>query len=420
MRPSTRLVPTSFAALTLVTASLPAQAAKQAGESSSRTPSAFTAEDALAIDSHTISDLTNDGRYLAVIETVRRDSYGQDFRRDGDPSYTRAVPSRLEIVDTKSGAVQQVFPDKRTVKGARWSPDGKRLAMLLYNGDIFEPAVWDASTKKVTVSHIPAGQYVAENSDIRWTPDGKQLVFALHTTAWRKKARDTFTNMTVGPVFVQSSLDPFLAWDDVRRLGNVRSVVTFDPQTSTIKDLIPESMVSNYTLAEDGTAISFNQDVQKKTDYDSFNSETSLRTRAMAGGAERSLYATTKGMQLVWSEDGKHYAYGKDGRVYVGSIDDASAKQLLGPAEVKRGEAPDTSKAARERVALERFSVVRYSPKADAIIASNKEGLWLVDVASGNKDKIVATDDFERDIAAGDRCGMERRRPTHLSDERIA
>ncbi|HEY4130304.1 MAG TPA: prolyl oligopeptidase family serine peptidase, partial [Gemmatimonadaceae bacterium] len=69
------------------------------------------------------------------------------------------------------------------------------------------------------------------------------------------------------------------------------------------------------------------------------------------------------------------------------------AKQILGAPEVKRGETPDTSKATRERAALERFTVVRYSPKADAIVASNKEGLWLVDVASGSKDKIVATDD---------------------------
>jgi dipeptidyl aminopeptidase/acylaminoacyl peptidase len=397
MPSSARVVQSAAVALTFALQRSAAQA-RQTGDASSRsTPaiqaSVFTAEDALAIDSYAISDLTDDGRLLAVIETVRRDSYGQDFRRDGDPTYTRAIPSRLEVIDTKTGAVQQVFPDKRTVKAVRWSPDGKRLAMLLYNGDVYEPAVWDASTKKVTINHVPAGRYVAENSDIRWTPDGKQLVLALHSSAWRKKQRDTFTNMTVGPVFVQSSLDPFLAWDDIRRAGNMRSIVTFDPQTNAIKDLIPEAMVSSYTVAEDGSAISFNQDAQKKTDYDSFNAETSLRTRSMASGTERSLYPTTKGMQVVWSEDGKHYAYGKEGRVFVASIDDASAKQILGPAETKRGETPDTSKAARERAALERFSVMRMSPKADAIIASNKEGLWLVDVASGSRDKIVATND---------------------------
>src|ERR1700753_2260233 len=124
MRPSTRVLPSAFAALSLITVPLASQAPKQSGDAGARTPSVFTAEDALAVDAYAISDLTDDGRYLAVIETVRRDTYGQEFRRDGDPSYTRAIPSRLEVIDTKSGAMQQVFADKRTIKAVRWTPDG--------------------------------------------------------------------------------------------------------------------------------------------------------------------------------------------------------------------------------------------------------------------------------------------------------
>src|SRR5262245_1833268 len=227
----------------------------------------ITAEDALNINASAVADLTDDGRYLVVTNTLRRDSYGQDFRRDGDPTYTRGVPVRVLVIDTKSGAVQPVFPDKRPVKALQWSPDGKRLGMLIYNGDVFEPMIWDRATNKATVSHLPAGKYVAETSDLRWTPDGKQLVFAVHTMKWRKKARDMFANMTAGPVFVQSSLEPFLAWDDVRRLGNVRSIATFDPATSQLHELVPEASINAYTLAEDGSAISYNRDIQKKTDY---------------------------------------------------------------------------------------------------------------------------------------------------------
>ena len=356
----------------------------------------FTAEDALNINGYAVADLTDAGRYLVVTNTLRRDSYGQDFRRDGDPTYTRGTPVRVLIIDTKTGATTPVFPDKRPVKGLRWSPDGKRLGMLIYNGDVFEPMIWDRATNKATVSHLPAGKYVAENSDLRWTPDGKQLVFAVHTMEWRKKARDIFTNMTVGPVFVQSSLDPFLAWDDIRRMANVRSVATFDPATSQLHDLVPETAVNAYTLAEDGTAISYNQDIQKKTDYDSFGSETSLRSRAMnsaTAGIERTLFPTTKGMQIQWAEDGRHYAYSKDGRVFVGSLADSSAKLIAGAPEAKPGQRPDTSKAARDSMAKQRFSVVRYSPAGDAVVVSNREGLWLVDIANGAKTQIVATDD---------------------------
>ncbi|HEV8214790.1 MAG TPA: hypothetical protein VGP95_03115, partial [Gemmatimonadaceae bacterium] len=178
------------------------------------TKSAFTAEDALDVVTATVGDLTDDGRWLAVTSSVRRDGYGQDYRRDGDPTYVRATPTRLIVIDTKAGTTQSVFPDKRPVRAPRWSPDGKRLAMLVFNGDIFEPAIWDRESGKLTVSHLPAGKYVAETSDIRWSGDGSALVFAVHTADWRKKARETFATITGGPVFVQSSLDPFLAWDD--------------------------------------------------------------------------------------------------------------------------------------------------------------------------------------------------------------
>ena len=64
----------------------------------------FTAADALDINSYAISDLTDDGRYLVVTNTLRRDSYGQDYRHDGDPTYTRGIPVRLLVIDTRSGA----------------------------------------------------------------------------------------------------------------------------------------------------------------------------------------------------------------------------------------------------------------------------------------------------------------------------
>jgi dipeptidyl aminopeptidase/acylaminoacyl peptidase len=357
---------------------------------------AFTMNDALDITSATVADLSDDGRWLALTSSVRRDAYGQDYRRDGDPTYVHPVPVRLLVIDTKSGAAHPVFADKRPVRLARWSPDGDRLAMLVFNGDVYEPAVWDRKADRIVAVHLSAGRYVAENSDLRWTADGRSLVFTVHTAEWRKKARDTFTNMTTGPVFVQSSVDPFLAWDDVRRMGNVRSIVAFDLQTNMMRDLVPETMVGQYTLAKDGGALAYDVDIQKKTDYDSFSSEMSLRARSTTGGAERVVFATTKGMQLQWADDGRRYAYSKDGRVYVGSIDEKDAKQLAGPAERKPGETPtppDTTKAGRERAAKERFSVVRFSPTGDAVLVSNREGLWLVDVATSARDQVVASDD---------------------------
>lgn len=354
----------------------------------------FTASDALDIVTVAASDLTTDGRWLATMATVRRDAFGADYRHDGDPTYLRVTPARIAIVDTRSGASTDVFKDKRAVRSLKWSPDGRRLAMLIMGADVLEPAVWDRESRKTIMLALPAKIYVAENSDVRWSADGRSLIVATHTREWRRKARETFATMTGGPVFVQDSKSPFLSWDDIRREANVRSVVALDIASGVITERIPESMIASYTMAEDGAAVSWMQDIQKKTDYDSFTSETSLRARD-ASGKDQTIKTTTKGMQFQWSDDGRHFAYANSGRVYIGRIGDTTSTLIAGAPEPKRGETPDTSKAARDKAALDRFSVVRYSPANDAVLVSNKEGIWLADVATGAKEKIIAASDSD-------------------------
>jgi dipeptidyl aminopeptidase/acylaminoacyl peptidase len=353
----------------------------------------FVAEDALNVVTYTVGDLTDDGRYIAATSSVRRDAYGVDYRRDGDPTYVRGALTHVMVIDTKNGTTSPIFPAMKSVRAMRWSPDGARLAMLVFNGDVYEPVVWTKATGKAVTLKLPAGKYVAENSDVRWMPDGKQLVFTTHTLEWRKKAREAFGAITgVTPVFVQTSTNPFLAWDDIRRAGNVRSVMMLDVQSGATREAVPEVPLSNYTLAEDGSGITYAQDIIKKTDYDGNGAESALHTRDFAG-VDRVLYATTKGMQMQWAEDGKHYAYSHNGRVYVASINDTTRKLLAGAPETKRSETPDTSKAARDKAALERFSVVRYSPSNDAVLVSNREGIWLADIATGSREKVAEVSD---------------------------
>jgi hypothetical protein len=199
----------------------------------------FTADDALEINTATIADMSDDGRWLAFTQSVRRDAYGNDYRHDADPTYVHPTPVRLWSVDSRTGQRQAVFPDKRAVRGMRWSPDGSQLAMLVWNNDVFEPACLDARDREAHAAQGPAGKVRRRNERHPLECAGSQVVFAVHTTAWRQKARDTFTQITAGPVFVQNSKDPFLAWDDLRRMANRRSVGAIDVKTGAYKELIP-------------------------------------------------------------------------------------------------------------------------------------------------------------------------------------
>jgi len=355
----------------------------------------FAAADALDISTYAIGDLSDDGKWLSLTQSVRRDGYGTDYRHDGDPTYVKPTPVRLWAVDAHTGVRQAIFADKRPVRAMQWSPDGSQLAFLAWNGDVFEPTVWARATGKLTTLKMPAGKYVAEASDIRWTKKGEQVVVAVHTTEWRKKARDMFAQITGGPVFVQSSKDPFLAWDDLRRLGALRSVGALDVKTSAYQELIAEAVLGNYTIADDGATVSYTVDQTKKTEYEAPGNDGRLYTRLM-GAAPRTLLASTRATQVVWSEDGTRYAYSKDGRVYVATPADSTARLIVGPAEPVKGAAvtpPDTTAAGRARARAERFTAGRFSPHGNALLVSNGEGQWVIDLSTNAMELAIATAD---------------------------
>jgi hypothetical protein len=111
--------------------------------------------------------------------------------------------------------------------------------------------------------------------------------------------------------------------------------------------------------------------------------------------------------------------FAREGRVFAGTIADTIRRQLLGSTAPARAaaatEAPaDTSAAARTQRAKERFSVTRWSPAGDAILASNSEGFWIVDVASGAKGDGPCAFRFHFDGTSPAAAGVEPRRPLPL------
>ena len=361
---------------------------------------AFTIDDALDMRTVSIGDVTKDGRWIAATISTRRDGLGTDYFRDSDPTYVRDTKAEVVLIDVGTGAQRAILPGKRTVKGLTWSPDGTRLGMLVLGGDVFEPVIWERSSGKLVTVKIPAGQYVAETSDLRWKPDGSGLVFSLRTLEWRKRAREQFARQTKGPVFVQSSADPFLAWDDIRRLPALRSIASYDLRSAKVTELVPERRINSYTLSRDGSILTFTEDLAEKTVYDAGpGAGAKLWVRQLPAGEAKVLIPNTRQMNLVWASDGRKYAYAREGRVFIASVDDTAGKQVAGPPPTAAGErrasvaTPDTIKAARDSVARERFAPVRFSPAGDVLLISNSQGQWLHDLATGARELMLPAPD---------------------------
>jgi dipeptidyl aminopeptidase/acylaminoacyl peptidase len=374
-----------------------------------QTPSsAFTVDDLLDVANVNVADLSDDGRWLAVTSGSLRDRIGIDNHRFGDPTYVAPALVDILIIDTQTTRSQKLFASKRQVRGLRWSPDGSRLALFVLKGDMFEPTMWDRTTGKFINLNLPSGKQAADNADLEWSADGSHLLLALRADTWRRKAAERFQYETAGPVVVHSSKEPFLAWEDLRRMSAIRSLASYDVKTGQTRELLTETKLGSYDLAEDGTFITYSEDITRKTDYDVIGgTENQIHLIPAAGGERRTLIKSTKGINVLWSRDNRRYAYARDGNIFVASIDDKEARQLTGKKADSDKDKADTSSdkpkddaakdADKEKKDKERFSVVRLSPRGDRLVASNKEGMWLMDTASGAKDLIVKVSEEDKE-----------------------
>ena len=353
----------------------------------------------LDVASATVADLSDDGRWLALTTSRRRDALGVVAARDGDPSYLRVVPVELFAVDTRTLERRPVFAGKRPVRAATWSPDGTRLAFIELVDDRSRMVVWERATGRSVVSRLAAGSYVAENSELRWNGAGTQLYFALRTDVWRTQVQERFATMVRGPIthLGAGEREPFLPWEALRREANRRAVAAWTPATQRVETLIAEGMIASWAISPDGNVRVWNDDITKRTDYETIMGRTE-RVIARVGGdtATRVIFPTLRGVTLQWAEDSRRFFYARDGAVWMGRVADGAPiaadtarRRILAPDSVP---ASDTSRAARDRRARTRWSLVRTAPLGDAVIASRLDGIYLVDTL-GAMSRIAALPD---------------------------
>ncbi len=372
--------------------------------STAQNQAAFTVDDMLDVVNYGAADVSDDGRWVAATGATLRDRIGIDNTRFGDPSYIAPSNAEVLVIDTQTGRTRKLFSDKRQVRQLKWSADGSRLAMLVLKGEVFEPVIWERSSGNLQTIKLPQSKSAAENSDLLWTPSGDKLLIALRPDEWRKQAHQRFEAETRATVVSHSSKEPFLAWEDLRRMSAVRTVAAYDLKTGETRELIAQTKLNTYNLSEDGSLITYQEDITKKTDYDViFGSENQVMIKTLSGsptsGEARILIKSTKGLSLVWSRDGRHYAYAKDGNLFTGSVDEREARQISGKKDEKTEPVKDdaNNKDAEKNKEKERFSAVRLSAKGDWLIASNKEGLWLVDANSGAREIFLKMNEEDKE-----------------------
>jgi dipeptidyl aminopeptidase/acylaminoacyl peptidase len=394
----------SLALLASIAASPMSLAAQAVAAPAAAQPSAgrdaFTTTDVLDVKNASVGTVSEDGGWVVVTTASLRDRLGTDQYRYGDPTYIAPAVAEISIVDTRTGAARMLFPDKRTARGFAWSPDAARLAFLVREGDWFRLAIWERASGRVRTVELPAGRIVVETADLQWTPDGAQLLVATRPAAWLQEARARFVQEVDGPIVVQSSKDPFLSWDAIRRLSLQQSLSLYDVGTGRFQDVLPEAHIGSYALAGDG-AIRFEEDITKKTDYGEIRGRENKLVVKPAGGEPRVLLPTTRGAQIQWSGDGRAYAYSKDGKMFFASLSGGEPRRLTGTDEPPGDSAaapPDS--AARALRAKERFSPVRLSHDGAWLIASNSEGLWLIDTATGARERFHESADEDEEPQA--------------------
>lgn len=353
----------------------------------------FTISDVLDTRQVGAMELSPDGRQVLAGVASLRDRIGIDNARFGDPTYVPPGVAELQVIDVATGTASPLVTGKRQATGFAWSPDGGRLAFLLREGEIGRLTVWERATGRLRYATLPKDRELSASSPVQWTPDGRVL-FAMRSAAWRGEARRRFAQETTGPIIVRTSEEPFLSWDAIRRLSLQQVPALWDVGGGGVTELAAEGFQDGFAVSEDGAWLRWQEDITEKTDYaEIFGRVNRLRAKRLAGGEPVTLFATTKGVTIRWSGDGLTYVHAKDGTVSVSRLGDTTVRKLsaLPPATPDSLLPADTvaRRVARETLEKERFTPVQVSHRGDLLVASNSEGLWLFETATGTKEKIV-------------------------------
>src|ERR671923_193596 len=100
-------------------------------------------------------------------------------------SFSRAFAgAEVRLTELTSGQTQVLTPGWGTSWGARWSPDGRRLAFYSDRNGVAQLWLWE---RESGASHLLCEEPTTMRfsfEGLRWLPDGRALVAKLRAPGW--------------------------------------------------------------------------------------------------------------------------------------------------------------------------------------------------------------------------------------------
>ena len=341
----------------------------------------FTSEDALNIKSFRVSEITKNGDFLAGTISSSKDRLNVDHSRFGDPNYVSPRGSDVVILDVAKEEFIPITGEKVILRGMKWSPDNQTLALVLYKEEAFRLFLYDLKKSKLKELSLKTEKDLASNTLIEWTPDGENIIMSFREEGWKEKADSMYREATVGPVTVYDSKRPFLKWDEIRNFSSKSLLAKVNIQSGKVSELLPEGSYSNIQLTKAGSSLIYQENFSLKTVYNREpGSESSLMMIDWNDQSKQDtlIKKSKKRIRTNWNKERDHFAYADSGKIFVRSIyEDEGIKVSQDTTEIIK---KDTSKV--------KFSIVRWSPDGNFVVASSKKGYWMLDIKNKTQEMV--------------------------------
>ena len=213
----------------------------------------FTPDQMLEVENTNIAGITDNGRFVAVVTSSRRDRLGIDHFKFADPTYVQQSTSRLYVLNTENGEQNEVTDGPTVLQTSAWSPDNQTLAVIMMDNQRVTLQMYDAERNRLREFKLRTDLEIASNTDLNWMPDGSGLMLSLRADGWRARADSMYTAINDGPVVIQDSENDFLAWDRVWMQNNRSVLALLDIDSRQVTELTDEGMFESIHIPEDGS-----------------------------------------------------------------------------------------------------------------------------------------------------------------------